>query len=225
MKTLIIGDLHANFGLLNLLLKKEEPELVLSTGDFGYWPDFLGEWHTDPITGKQKIFQMYLENKCPIYFCDGNHEDHTALLNLKSNEIMPNIFYMKRGSTLTINNINILFIGGAFSIDRTYRIPQKTWFIEETIQQKDILNLPDMKIDMIISHTAPREFVVINDKDEFAKDPSRDALSYVLNKYNPELWNFSHWHKYMNGKYHRTHWTCLDMAGVGKNWYKVLDIC
>jgi predicted phosphodiesterase len=41
MKILITGDVHAQFGILNNLINKEKPELVICCGDFGFWPKFI----------------------------------------------------------------------------------------------------------------------------------------------------------------------------------------
>jgi hypothetical protein len=41
-----------------------------------------------------------------------------------------------------------------------------------------ILQLPDEEIDIVISHTAPIEFNIIDYHLDFHKDSSRDALSF-----------------------------------------------
>jgi len=66
---------------------------------------------------------------------------------------------MKRGSVLKLpDKRNILFIGGALSIDKKQRTIGYDWFPQETISQKNIFELPDEKIDIVISHTAPKYF-------------------------------------------------------------------
>lgn len=200
-KVLIVGDVHGIFGYLDRLLNIHKPDIAIVTGDFGYWPKIFGRkielWKTTPFT-----------HNCKLYFCDGNHEDHDALDELTNNEVMPNVFFMKRGSILTINNKNILFVGGALSIDKKYRTPKYDWFEQEILKDEDLLSIPDnVKIDIVISHTAPSEF---NFKtDLFFPDPSRDVLSKILNKYHPKEWYFGHFHKYYEGKYKNCKWTML----------------
>ena len=124
---------------------------------------------------------------------------------------------MKRGSTLTLpDKRNVLFIGGALSIDKDQRVIGESWFPEETITQKDVMNLPDIKIDIVISHTAPGFFKIFRDDIE---DPSRKALYYVFDKYLPSLWYFGHMHKFKEDYYRGCHWTVLSCPGNEYKWW------
>jgi len=207
----VCGDFHGEFGSVNTFLNKHpEIDTILQCGDFGYWPKY-------PI-------RTTLKNKTTqIFWCDGNHEDHEAIKKIvDSGEIQPvfqNVFYMPRGTVLVLPDFRkVLFMGGGLSIDKAYRIPGKSWFPEETITQKDIMNLPDDDIDIVISHTAPTEFNVIDRHLEFMKDPSRDALSYVFKKYRPKLWYFGHMHLFKQGIYSGCKWTCLSGINLGQQW-------
>ena len=208
---IIIGDTHGYFHFLNVLINRRLPKIVFQCGDFGFWPKFPS---------------IKVKNgKTDVFLCDGNHEDHESLLKLENNEIFPNVFYMKRGSYLTLEDgRNVLFMGGALSVDKDYRTPGLDWFPEETISQKDIENLPDINIDIIISHTAPQEFEIKNMevigymKDKKINDPSRIALSYVYEKYKPKLWYFGHFHRFNTGVYENCKWTCLPDCRHGDCW-------
>jgi Icc-related predicted phosphoesterase len=212
MKIVVAGDIHANWEILKNMIDKESPDIILQCGDFGFWPKFF-YW-------PNFIYKMN-GLKTKIYWCDGNHECHWSLsLLFDNNEVLKNVFYMKRGSTLTLpDGRNILFMGGANSIDKHIRTIGVDWFPEETISQRDIERLPESKIDIVISHTAPEEFDVVKVIDD--NDPSRKALSYVLEKYQPSLWYFGHFHQYKTGKYNNCEWTCLDECR-NENWWKVL---
>jgi len=221
---LVFGDIHGEFAKLNKILTKvrDRTDTILQCGDWGYWPKFHGTTYVDRYTGRVKRNDNYnVKNgtMTKIYFCDGNHEDHESLLKLESNEIMPNVFYMKRGSILTLDDGRVvLFIGGAYSIDKKYRTPGLDWFPEESITQQDIYNLPDVKIDIVISHTCPREFYnKLSFRNDFidlkVNDPSMDALSHVLNKYRPPLWYFAHFHLFKQGYDNDCRWTALSCIG------------
>jgi DNA repair exonuclease SbcCD nuclease subunit len=136
-------------------------------------------------------------NQVPIYFCDGNHEDHRSLRKLSANSgkqplnVGPNVFYMPRGSILCLpDGRKVLFMGGAQSIDKSRRTPGYDWFEQELIQPQDLLNLPEVKIDIVISHACPLEFQIVpeNYLDLFSNDPCRGMLSEILHKYKPALW-------------------------------------
>ena len=210
-KIVVMGDIHGDFATLNTFINKHHPKIILQVGDFGYWPNM-----TDVGTPKAQ--------DTLIYFCDGNHEDHWALRDRTTDELWPNIHFMPRGSTLRLpDGRNVLFIGGGISIDKYRRTIGVSWFPEETITQKDISNLPDETVDIVISHTCPNEFD-IRGRFNMAKfdDPSQDALSVVLEKYNPALWYFGHFHVTSKGTYNKTKWQCVDMT-YNQQWWTILD--
>jgi len=225
MKIIVCGDVHGCWGFLNELIKKEDPNIILQCGDFGYWPSFDMKMAVDnpaPYIRATYKFNGIENDKTKIYWCDGNHEEFSKLNVIKNNETHPNVFYMKRGATLTLPDGRVvLFMGGAESIDKHYRIQGLDWFPEELITQKDVYNLPDIKVDIIISHTCPTEFNIYDGLMLKCNDPSRKALSTLLEKYNPSLWYFAHWHIYAEGSYKDTKWFCLNMSGED-NWWKVL---
>lgn len=234
-KTYVMGDVHGNWSNLNTFINKKNPDTILQCGDFGYWPKFSGTttlgkrvYDSDGLPTKERhIWRMEdIKNRdTKIYFCDGNHEDHESLNMLENNEILPNVFYMKRGSTLTLPDGRVvLFMGGARSIDQAWRTPGIDWFAEETISQKDFYNLPEQNIDIIISHTCPLEFYTeIQSEFKFAKfnDPCYEALSGLLEKYKPSLWYFAHFHCCQEGQYKNTRWELLNMTR-DTNWFTEL---
>jgi len=226
MKIIVCGDIHGSWGYLNTMINTKKPDIILQCGDFGYWPSHevksIGLYDTSYI--RKRIYKVCgMKNpNTKIYWCDGNHEEFPKLHALKDNEICPNVFYMKRGSTLTLpDKRKVLFMGGGDSIDKNLRTPGYDWFPEELISQKDIYNLPDEKIDIVISHTCPEEFDILGGIKEKYYDPSRKALSVVLKKYRPSLWYFGHWHMYKEGFNEGVKWFALNMAG-NTNWWKVL---
>lgn len=222
MKIIICGDIHGEWRPLNKLINQKKPDIILQCGDFGWWPKF----HNTPTINRYKNTswdQYGIKNKdCKIYFCDGNHEDHWDLKQYKEpTELMPNVFYMPRMSTLTLEDGRIvLFVGGASSMDRDMRKLGYDWFIEETISYNDMLLLPDIKPDIVISHTCPFEFKIV--KNLWEMDPSREALSQILELRKPDLWFFGHWHRYKKGKYKDCKWYCLNMAPYTMWWKELI---
>lgn len=222
MKDVIIcGDIHGSWDHLNNIINKKKPKELWCCGDFGIWPNFDGM-----KLGKNKKWKWNgIKNKeTKIRFCDGNHEDHPFILSLENPEVMPNVFYQKRGSVIHLNDgRTVLFMGGADSIDKGLRTPGHDWFSEEIITQKNIYTLPEENIDIVISHTCPIEFLPFIGIKDFAKvnDPSCKALSYVLKKYHPRQWFFGHWHVSMKGFTYNCSWECLNMS-THFGWWKWL---
>lgn len=213
---LVIGDLHGKFKLLCNYLNSisKNYDYIFCTGEFGYWPEFCD------------FNDLKLSENTKFYWCDGNHERHDLIKNICNNEISKNIFYMKRGSVLTINDKNILFFGGANSIDYKNRTPGIDWFPEENISINDMNNLPNKKIDIIISHTCPLEFDISKHfylYDNKETECNRKYLSEILKMYNPYLWYFGHWHKSMEYKYKNTKFIGLNKINFLK-WTDELEI-
>lgn len=218
-----IGDLHGDWSAINTLINTEKPDIVLSVGDWGYWPKYHGKsiFHNN----RSMTWDNYAVNNpdTDIYWCDGNHEDHWALAALESNEIQKRVYYMKRGSTLELpDGRTVLFMGGANSIDRKYRRLGYNWFPEELITQREVMELPKVNVDIVISHTCPEEFLPNLGAMSFDdRDPSRKALSYILEEYRPSMWFFGHWHTNKTGYTNHCEWTALNMACCA-GWWKWL---
>ena len=213
MRTLITGDVHNNFGLLNDLINKKKPDGVICCGDFGYWPKFVNR-----TGGTQPLSSIKLQGAEWIRWCDGNHEDFWSLAQREKDEMEPGIFYMPRGSTFTLPDGRvILFMGGAYSIDKAWRKIGIDWFPEETITQKDLMDLPDVEVDIFITHTCPSELV--NDLrkgyPDKGEEPSNHALSELWKMYKPKLWFFGHWHQYGEYKMMGTKCYALSAPGYG----------
>jgi Icc-related predicted phosphoesterase len=213
MKVLITGDLHMEFGQLNELINKKKPDMIICAGDFGYWPNI--SWGV-PLTN------ICLQKAKKLLWCDGNHEDHWALRDRTTDELAPGIIYMPRGSTYTLDDgRTIMFMGGAHSIDKQWRTVGVDWFPEEIITQKDMVNLPDVKVDIIISHTCPGELVttLLKHYPEKGFEPSNEALTELWKMYKPSLSFFGHWHHYQEGTLYNTKWYALSAPGFGDKWW------
>lgn len=217
-KLMILGDTHGEWGPLNSLINKKQPDIIFQCGDFGFWPGMgLNHWPS----------RLNLHGG-KLYWTPGNHEQWWALNQLEEKygkvpiEVEKDIFYMPRGTTLTlIDGTEVLFMGGAESIDKAWRTVGIDWFPDETITQKDIYDLPDKRIDVVISHTCPIEFEMINEFKD--KDPSRYALSAILHKYKPKLWFFGHWHYNKKGHTNGCYWEAMNMTH-GTGWWKCIVI-
>jgi len=234
-KIMIVGDVHGRWAELNKLISRHLPELILQCGDFGYWPGFDRTIERIEIDNNDHVynrkprywkFQGIKNNKIPIHWCDGNHEDHFSLSKLDGDrntpvEVMPNVFYQRRGSTLKLpDNRIVLFMGGADSTDKDVRTPYLDWFPEELITESDLHNLPETKVDIVISHTCPMEFKINLEHlrryvpliQMLNTDPSRKCLSYVLEKYRPSLWYFGHFHVAQSGFDGDCKWYAMNKA-------------
>jgi hypothetical protein len=224
MSIIVMGDVHGVWSKVNQLLNRHrEIHMVLQAGDFGWWPKF----HNLPVrtyTETWREWNQYGLKNDPldvlILFCEGNHEDLEDL-ETRINPIMPYVYHMKRGTKHYLGDDDgrtILFMGGAESTDKAVRTPGKDWFPQESITQQDIYLLPDIKIDIVVSHTAPYYFDIIDPTLE-DNSPSRAALNAVFDKYHPAKWYFGHFHTFKKGTYQGCEWTGLADVESQEQWW------
>lgn len=221
MKVVVIGDIHGQFGDLNDFINKDQPDIIIQAGDNAYY------WKNDT----ENIGAIKPQNT-KVYLVPGNHENWDMFEELVGRhgkhpvEIEPNIFMCPIGSTLEVNGQTILFVGGADSIDKAYRIWKKSWWEQEILTYDDFkyIEANVKKVDIVVSHTCPEYFTMhkwsMTDK---LRDPSRQILNFVYEKYLPKLWYFGHWHQFQYGRYYNCDWVGLNMIGE-TNWYKYLII-
>jgi hypothetical protein len=207
---LVVGDLHGNWSALNRLINKKNPDIVLQCGDFGFWPAFEVNRPVLYGTHKKWVVEGIKPGNTKVYWCDGNHEQFSALKKIQEAnpetepiELYRNVFYCPRGSNLELPDGRlVLFCGGAESVDKNQRIHGHDWFPEELISQTDLdrcLNGP--KADIVVSHTAPRMLLEALDfsQPEKFNDPSTIALNEILFYHKPSLWFFGHFHRELIG--------------------------
>lgn len=208
----ITGDIHGSISRLwhikqNNLIPKDSNLIVL--GDFG--ANFY-------LNDKDNHFKNVCEKlNITFYAVRGNHEQRPELINgmeLVYDELVkgdvyfqpkwPHIKYFKNWGIYQINNYKIAIIGGAYSIDKYYRLEKGwTWFsaeqltIEERKQCKQ--ELQNQKVDFVFTHTAPRSFepidLFIPIVDQSTVDKSmEDFLEEIKNCLNWKIWLFGHYH-------------------------------
>lgn len=208
MSTIFLGDVHGKWNLMNLAIAeaiRQTPNAkrIIQVGDFG--DGFIGR-------AEYKAFDWEVpqERKIPIYWIEGNHDNH-EFLSVPQNRINPNplIHYMARGTVKVFGKRTFLFIGGAHSIDCFMRRQGIDWWPEENITYGQIVKILETvkKADVIVSHDYPISFNAF----PIHEDPNgnRILLNALLDKYQPEYWFFGHHHESKSGTYKNTKWSCL----------------
>lgn len=222
---MVLGDVHRDWPALNALVNQKKPDIILQCGDFGYWPKAdLTDSERVKLRRGGKLMEPNMQRHTKLYWCDGNHEDFWGLRDRRADEIWPGVYYKPRGSRLKLPDGRwVLFMGGAASIDKLWRIEGVSWFPEEEIKPKDMDGLdPAWHIDIVISHTCPLGINVKGDYDALRlTDWSRAALSEVMRMYNPKLWYFGHWHTHQQWQMGDTLFTALNMSRE-TGWWEIL---
>jgi hypothetical protein len=78
------------------------------------------------------------ENNLPLYWIDGNHENHTWLRRIYGPggskykptpdgfwEIRPGVYYIPRGTRWVWNDMHLMGLGGAYSVDKFLRLKEE----------------------------------------------------------------------------------------------------
>ena len=177
MAILFSGDFHANecneisvISKKNLIKKYGQDKfdsihyhIILGDGGFMWY----GNQKTDRFNYKTLAFRPF-----PILCVPGNHEPIYGMKNIPEADIgigesvyqinkEPFVAYLKRGKVYIIDGIKILVLGGALSMDKERRVPNKTWWENEywnEQEKRDLLKLleTDNVFDIVISHTGPQ---------------------------------------------------------------------
>lgn len=178
MKIAIVGDLHGNFNYTQKLLReiaKNNVDLIIQVGDFGYWPKsstFFSYDSNDEVVRYSQWFptestfvdQVSLELRklgLKLWFVDGNHENHEALAMLPVGEdglrkLSEEVFHAPRGFRWKPAEAEWLFLGGAASIDKSFREEGFDWFPGEELSVKEIEStILQGEADVLVSHDAP----------------------------------------------------------------------
>lgn len=128
---------------------------------------------------KDNELKRSLKEHYPItFFCiHGNHEERPE--NIKTyktkkfhngivyyEEDYPNILFAKDGEIYNFNNHKVLVIGGAYSVDKYFRLARGyNWYKSEQPGEKiknkimKVLEKVDNQIDIILSHTCPYKYL------------------------------------------------------------------
>lgn len=162
---MVAGDWHGytSQGVFTLQqAEKHDCDVIFQLGDFGYW-----EHWDDGIRYLEKLNRMSKRHGVPIYWIDGNHENHPLLRETYADrvndegfwQIRENIFYCPRGHVWEWDGVRFMGLGGAFSVDRDQRTVGRTFWFEETITEEDVEraleNAGGEYVDVMFTHDTP----------------------------------------------------------------------
>lgn len=131
MKVLAIGDTHGNTqAICNVAIpvaRKNDCHTIIQCGDFGYW-----EHTQEGARFLNKVSKCLVREDREMFWFDGNHDNHPKLWRDYAPSgpygfclIRPNLWYVPRGTVFKLGHVNCLALGGAFSIDKAWRISEE----------------------------------------------------------------------------------------------------
>jgi 3-oxoacid CoA-transferase subunit A len=209
---IITGDTHGDFRRVGALcdkLKTTKEDVLIVLGDAGI--NYYG--------GKKDKKLKHELTELPItMFCiHGNHERRPESLGSYKEEKWcggivylepeyPNLMFAKDGEIYEINGKKCIVIGGAYSVDKHYRLSNNWgWWPDEQptddtkrrVEQQ--LDSASWRIDAVLSHTSPLKYepreVFLSFIDDSEVDKSTEIwLDYVEDRLDYDHWYCGHYH-------------------------------
>ncbi len=202
----ITGDTHGNFSRLDDF-EYEKGDMLIVVGDASINFD---------LDYEDYLLKRNLNRDGIIYFCvRGNHEERPE--NIRSyrevdmfggkvfvEDEFPNLIFAKDGEVYNIDGKSVLVIGGAYSVDRYYRIRNGLpWFKDEMLSPDEMKSIYEKvkgkHFDVVLSHTCPYKYepteVFLKWLDQSKVDKTMEHfLDKVEESIDYDKWYCGHFH-------------------------------
>ncbi|EFQ84359.1 Ser/Thr phosphatase family protein [Aeromicrobium marinum DSM 15272] len=203
-RVLACGDWHGEVDAVVAAMRAAQNhgcEVVVQLGDLGIlWP---GE---KPTLFDRPLMQAVSDAGVTFVFIDGNHDNHAALNAYDRDrhgwaEVLTGIWWAPRGHRWTWSGVTFGALGGAFSVDRTYRIEGvDVWCDLEEPTRADVQRLGPAGLDVLLTHDVPAGVPVVGDypldnTTTMLAQVSRDLLGEAVAAAKPRRVFSGHWHQ------------------------------
>lgn len=217
---IITGDTHGQVEpRLQRILKctdeiVPEKTAVIILGDAGI------NYYLNKTDRKNK--QLISETGLRVYCVRGNHEarpqnitDMKLVYDTDVNGVIymeekfPQIRYFVDGGEYNINGKSVLVIGGAYSVDKYYRLARAAgkgfsgWFADEQLNENEMSqiskNVAGKHFDFVFTHTAPIDWeptdLFLSGINQSTVDKTMENwLSCLKDTFSWDIWCFGHYH-------------------------------
>lgn len=208
----ITGDTHGNFAGVIYFIKKlglTSEDTIIILGDAGF--NYYG--------GKKdnQIKELIKDTGVNIFCIHGNHERRPETIDTYKlvdfcggkayvEDAYPNIYFGKDGEIFDFNGLSTIVIGGAYSIDKHYRLMRGWHWFEDEQPSEEIkkyveeqLEKNDWKIDVVLTHTCPESLEptewFLDFVDQSTVDKSTEKwLETIREKLTYKYWFCGHFH-------------------------------
>lgn len=208
IKWFVTGDIHGRLNRFDNFPTNENCAIIIA-GDAGF--NYYGGKKDKQM---KMVAGLY---KCRFYCVRGNHEARPqnvkGMMTMYDVEVegtvyfepdYPYIRYFRDGEIYTINGYRTLVVGGAFSVDKEFRLMMKyTWFEDEQLNADEMAAIEEkvrgQEFDLVLAHTCPYEWMP-RDKflsfiDQSKVDNSMEFfLSRLLNECKCKTFICGHFH-------------------------------
>jgi predicted phosphodiesterase len=197
--TIFIGDVHGKFGAYEKLIKKYPNSIQV--GDMGVgFMNFHGDCLANPP------YDVMV--KTNAQFIRGNHDNpHVCKRHTQ---------WIPDGR---VHN-DIMFVGGAFSIDWMYRSEGYSWWPDEQLSQEEFNRIIDTYIvakpRIMVTHDCPTDVVnlIHSHHNDFPETRTQQAFQAMFEVYQPSIWIFGHHHVPFDQVVNGTRFICLPELAI-----------
>ena len=241
MKFYITGDTHSDFCRVDNFCRNNETDtydvmIVLGDAGLNYYGD---KWDKH---NKYRAFEIPIT----VFCIHGNHEMRpTDVTGYKTKDFCggtvwyedkyPNILFAKDGEIYTFGDYRCIVIGGAYSVDKWYRLEHGwNWFSNEQpddeikayVEEK--LAETGNRIDVVLSHTCPLKYepteVFIGGVDQSKVDKSTEKwLDTIEERIEYKKWYCGHYHTSKRIDRMQFMFEDIDELNIGEDLWDRLD--
>lgn len=214
---LITGDCHRDISRLNHLDKEKyvpSETGIIILGDFG------ANFYFNKMDAE---FKQKCQNTGYTFYCvRGNHEGRPEnILTMERWEDIevdnvvfrepqfPNIRYLMDGNVYSFNGHSALCIGGAYSVDKWYRLQNAQnaewtgWFKDEQLTMNEMMDISKVhagnNYDFILSHTCPFDW---RPTDLFLSGLDQSTVDNTMEIWMQEFKDSLQWKIWLWGHFH-----------------------
>lgn len=197
--TLFIGDVHGKFGRYKTIIKNHINSIQVGDMGVGFFDPRTAKPFGNPPNA--------VMNRGGHRFIRGNHDNPQQC----------------RRHKLCINDGtvegDVMFIGGALSIDRMMRVKDFTWWQDEELSSQEWDTMfqifRSQRPRVMVTHECPESIAdtvmaARNMTKLMDRSITRVAFQGMLQEHQPDIWIFGHWHVSFDQLINGTRFVCLD---------------
>lgn len=204
------GDIHGSCGEIIRFCRKrrlQKTDIIVLLGDVG--ANYFGD-------ERDRVVKRQLASVRPTFLCiQGNHEMRPETISTYQTKVWnggvvwyeeeyPKLLFAKDGEIFIMDGTRHLVIGGAYSVDKYYRLRKgfRWWADEQPSKEVKAYveeQLQNNVIDVILSHTCPHKYepteMFLPMIDQSTVDKSTELwLDQIEEIADYKAWFCGHWH-------------------------------
>ena len=195
-----LADIHGNFDAMNRAMQRHP--------DVPFWI-CVGD-----VASRAGL---YPEPLAPLYWIKGNNEDFDRIAGWQHGQaLVPNLHYIPNATAVSVGPLRVAGLGGTFApkwfdtpaekLPHTKSDDKRRHFVRE--EADACARLRD--VDILMTHEAPRPFIVEGNVQKRRLDAGKPAINAVLAAMKPRLHLYGHHHRFVDTEREGVRSICID---------------